>query len=134
MALEEVGATRVLITGSGPTAVGLFEDVAADSAARRCRPVTRRDRFHAAAPRIIRRCDWAARRRGARSRIRLLVIIADLGRRLHRLPAARPSLDIEGWLEDVATDLGDLTYVFVGLLAFAETGAFVGLVFLARRR
>ena len=34
VALEEVGATRVLITGSGPTAVGLFEDVvAADSAA-----------------------------------------------------------------------------------------------------
>ena len=34
VALEEVGATRALITGSGPTAVGLFEDVvAADSAA-----------------------------------------------------------------------------------------------------
>jgi 4-diphosphocytidyl-2-C-methyl-D-erythritol kinase len=34
VALEEVGATRALITGSGPTAVGVFEDVvAADSAA-----------------------------------------------------------------------------------------------------
>ena len=38
-------------------------------------------------------------------------------------------IDIEGWLEDLAADLGDLTYLLVGLLAFAETGAFVGLVF-----
>jgi membrane protein DedA with SNARE-associated domain/membrane-associated phospholipid phosphatase len=40
-----------------------------------------------------------------------------------------PSLDIEGWLEDVAESLGDLTYLLVGVLAFLETGAFVGLVF-----
>jgi 4-diphosphocytidyl-2C-methyl-D-erythritol kinase len=33
-ALEEVGARRALVTGSGPTAFGLFEDiVAADRAA-----------------------------------------------------------------------------------------------------
>jgi 4-diphosphocytidyl-2-C-methyl-D-erythritol kinase len=33
-ALEEVGAVRALVTGSGPTAFGLFEDiVAADAAA-----------------------------------------------------------------------------------------------------
>jgi membrane protein DedA with SNARE-associated domain len=40
-----------------------------------------------------------------------------------------PSLDIEGWLEDVAESLGDLTYLLVGFLAFGETGAFIGLVF-----
>ena len=32
-ALEEVGATRALVTGSGPTAFGVFEDIAAADAA-----------------------------------------------------------------------------------------------------
>jgi membrane protein DedA with SNARE-associated domain/membrane-associated phospholipid phosphatase len=40
-----------------------------------------------------------------------------------------PNLDIEGFLEDLARELGDWTYALVGLLAFLETGAFVGLVF-----
>ena len=40
-----------------------------------------------------------------------------------------PNLDIEGFLEDLARELGDWTYALVGLLAFVETGAFVGLVF-----
>jgi membrane protein DedA with SNARE-associated domain len=40
-----------------------------------------------------------------------------------------PDLDIEGFLEDFAKELGDWTYALVGLLAFLETGAFVGLVF-----
>ena len=66
---------------------------------------------------------------GRAERIRLLVIIAVLLGGFIAFQRLAPSLDIEGWLEDVATDLGDLTYLFVGLLAFAETGAFVGLVF-----
>ena len=66
---------------------------------------------------------------GRAERIRLLVIIAVFVGGFIAFQRLAPSLDIEGWLEDVATDLGDLTYVFVGLLAFAETGAFVGLVF-----
>ena len=66
---------------------------------------------------------------GRAERIRLLVIIALLVGGFIAFQRLAPSLDIEGWLEDVATDLGDLTYLFVGLLAFAETGAFVGLVF-----
>ena len=66
---------------------------------------------------------------GRAERIRLLVIIALLLGGFIAFQRLAPSLDIEGWLEDVATDLGDLTYLFVGLLAFAETGAFVGLVF-----
>jgi undecaprenyl-diphosphatase len=68
-------------------------------------------------------------RSARRDRIRLAVIgVAILGGFIAFQQIA-PSLDIEGWLEDVAEDLGDLTYVLVGLLAFLETGAFVGLVF-----
>jgi membrane protein DedA with SNARE-associated domain len=66
---------------------------------------------------------------GRAERIRLLLIIAVFVGGFFAFQRLAPSLDIEGWLEDVATDLGDLTYVFVGLLAFAETGAFIGLVF-----
>ena len=40
-----------------------------------------------------------------------------------------PDIDIEQLLEDVSNSLGDWTYALVGLLAFLETGAFVGLVF-----
>jgi undecaprenyl-diphosphatase len=40
-----------------------------------------------------------------------------------------PSIDIEQILEDLSEWLGDWTYLLVGLLAFLETGAFVGLVF-----
>ena len=54
-ALEEVGARRALVTGSGPTAFGLFDDiVAADRAAAALPPALReRDRLGAAATRII---------------------------------------------------------------------------------
>lgn len=41
---------------------------------------------------------------------------------------ALPDIDIQGALDDVARSLGSWTYVIVGLLAFLETGAFVGLV------
>jgi membrane protein DedA with SNARE-associated domain/membrane-associated phospholipid phosphatase len=37
-------------------------------------------------------------------------------------------LDLQGLLEDVSTTLGAWTYLLVGFFAFAETGAFVGLV------
>lgn len=37
-------------------------------------------------------------------------------------------LDLQGLLEDVSNTLGVWTYLLVGLFAFAETGAFVGLV------
>ena len=40
-----------------------------------------------------------------------------------------PEIDVEGILEDVSTSLGDWTYLLVSVLAFLETGAFVGLVF-----
>ena len=37
-------------------------------------------------------------------------------------------IDLQELLDDVAETLGDWTYLLVGLLAFLETGAFVGLV------
>ena len=40
-----------------------------------------------------------------------------------------PDVDIEGLLEDLSEGLGEWTYALVGVLAFLETGAFVGLVF-----
>jgi undecaprenyl-diphosphatase len=66
---------------------------------------------------------------GRGERIRLIALIAVLAGGFIAFQQLAPSLDIEGWLEDLAADLGDLTYLLVGLLAFAETGAFVGLVF-----
>jgi membrane protein DedA with SNARE-associated domain/membrane-associated phospholipid phosphatase len=39
-----------------------------------------------------------------------------------------PDVSLQSALDDVASKLGKLTYVFVGLAAFLETGAFVGLV------
>ncbi|HEU4706620.1 MAG TPA: bifunctional DedA family/phosphatase PAP2 family protein [Solirubrobacterales bacterium] len=38
------------------------------------------------------------------------------------------SLDLQKLLEDISTALGKWTYLLVGVFAFAETGAFVGLV------
>ena len=40
-----------------------------------------------------------------------------------------PDIDVEQLLEDVSTKLGNWTYALVGVLAFLETGAFVGLIF-----
>ena len=40
-----------------------------------------------------------------------------------------PDIDVEQLLEDLAQRLGHFTYLLVGVLAFLETGAFVGLVF-----
>ena len=39
-----------------------------------------------------------------------------------------PHEDLQGLLEDVSNTLGAWTYLLVGVFAFAETGAFVGLV------
>jgi undecaprenyl-diphosphatase len=39
-----------------------------------------------------------------------------------------PSIDLQQALEDISSSLGDFTYVLVGVAAFLETGAFVGLV------
>lgn len=66
---------------------------------------------------------------GRREKIRLFALIAIFGGAFIAFQQLAPGLDIEGWLENLAADLGDLTYVLIGLLAFVETGAFVGLIF-----
>ena len=64
-----------------------------------------------------------------RDRIRLIILVAVILGGFIAFQRVAPSLDIEGWLQDVAEDLGNLTYLLVGFLAFGETGAFIGLVF-----
>jgi membrane protein DedA with SNARE-associated domain/membrane-associated phospholipid phosphatase len=64
-----------------------------------------------------------------RERLRLAVIVAVFLGGFLAFQQLVPDLDIEGFLEDLASGLGDWTYALVGVLAFVETGAFVGLVF-----
>lgn len=66
---------------------------------------------------------------GRRDKLRLAVLAVLFVGGFIAFQQLAPSLDIEGFLKDLADRLGDLTYVLVGFLAFAETGAFVGLVF-----
>jgi undecaprenyl-diphosphatase len=69
----------------------------------------------------------ARRRRLGRQRTVLaLVVAAALGVYASHLLALLP--DPKRIIEDVATTLGAWTYVVVGLFAFLETGAFIGLV------
>jgi membrane protein DedA with SNARE-associated domain/membrane-associated phospholipid phosphatase len=64
-----------------------------------------------------------------RERLRLAVIVGVFLGGFLAFQQFVPDLDIEGFLEDLASGLGDWTYALVGVLAFVETGAFVGLVF-----
>ncbi len=59
----------------------------------------------------------------------LLVFFALLGVVYAIFGDSLPDVDIEKILEDLSASLGKWTYLLVGLLAFLETGAFVGLVF-----
>ncbi len=62
-------------------------------------------------------------------RRRLMVIAAIALAAFFAFQQWGPDIDVEQLLEDVSTKLGDWTYALVGVLAFLETGAFVGLVF-----
>ncbi|MGH2951860.1 MAG: bifunctional DedA family/phosphatase PAP2 family protein [Solirubrobacterales bacterium] len=64
-----------------------------------------------------------------RERVRLAVLATVFVGGFIAFQQLAPNLDIEGALEDLSRELGDFTYALVGLLAFLETGAFVGLVF-----
>lgn len=66
---------------------------------------------------------------GKRERARVVALVALIVGGFIAFQQLAPDLDIEGFLEDVAESLGDLTLLLVGILAFLETGAFVGLVF-----
>ena len=59
----------------------------------------------------------------------LLVVIALLFVAYQVFGDALPSIHLEQALEDISETLGEWTYAAVGVLAFLETGAFVGLVF-----
>jgi undecaprenyl-diphosphatase len=69
------------------------------------------------------------KREGRRETIRIVLLVALFAGGFLAFQQLAPHLDIEGFLQDLAEDLGDWTYVLVGLLAFAETGAFIGLIF-----
>jgi membrane protein DedA with SNARE-associated domain/membrane-associated phospholipid phosphatase len=61
-------------------------------------------------------------------RIRIPLIVAALVAVYLVLREALPEVDLEELLADLSTTLGEWTYVLVGVFAFLETGAFVGLV------
>jgi membrane protein DedA with SNARE-associated domain len=65
-------------------------------------------------------------RRG--KRIVLTAVIAAIAAIYFLLSRVVPHDDLQGLLEDISEALGSWTYLLVGVLAFLETGAFVGLV------
>ena len=64
-----------------------------------------------------------------RSHWRLVVIAAIAVAAFVAFQKFAPDIDVEQLLEDLSRELGDWTYALVGVLAFLETGAFVGLIF-----
>ncbi|HET7591325.1 MAG TPA: bifunctional DedA family/phosphatase PAP2 family protein [Solirubrobacterales bacterium] len=63
-----------------------------------------------------------------RKRVVLAIVAAAVAVAYFFLSRELGSLDLQKLLEDVSETLGRWTYLLVGLFAFAETGAFVGLV------
>jgi membrane protein DedA with SNARE-associated domain/membrane-associated phospholipid phosphatase len=61
-------------------------------------------------------------------RLVLLAIAAAIAAGYFLIGRVVPHEDLQGLLEDVSNTLGAWTYLLVGVFAFAETGAFVGLV------
>ncbi len=65
---------------------------------------------------------------GSRKRLLLALVALAIGAGYYFLSRKLGHLDLQGLLEDISNTLGAWTYLLVGLFAFAETGAFVGLV------
>ncbi len=63
-----------------------------------------------------------------RRRLALLAIAAAIAAGYFLISRVVPHENLQGLLEDVSETLGAWTYLLVGVFAFAETGAFVGLV------
>ncbi len=61
-------------------------------------------------------------------RVRLPLIAAAIVGAYFALKAALPDIELQELLKDVSMTLGGWTYVVVGVSAFLETGAFIGLV------
>lgn len=65
---------------------------------------------------------------GNRKKLILLAVVAAVAFGYYMLSRQLGSIDLQGLLEDFSNTLGAWTYLIVGVFAFAETGAFVGLV------
>ncbi len=65
---------------------------------------------------------------GRRTRILQIAAVLVVIGALVAFSQLAPNISLQSTLDDVASKLGKLTYLFVGLAAFLETGAFVGLV------
>ncbi|HEV7483928.1 MAG TPA: bifunctional DedA family/phosphatase PAP2 family protein [Solirubrobacterales bacterium] len=65
---------------------------------------------------------------GNRKKLLLALIAAAVAFGYYLLSQELGHLDLQGLLEDISNTLGAWTYLLVGAFAFAETGAFVGLV------
>ena len=65
---------------------------------------------------------------GNRKKLILLGIAAAVAVGYYFISQELGSIDLQGLLEDISNTLGAWTYLLVGVFAFAETGAFVGLV------
>jgi membrane protein DedA with SNARE-associated domain/membrane-associated phospholipid phosphatase len=63
-----------------------------------------------------------------RKRLLLVIAAAVVAFGYYLLSQKLGHLDLQGLLEDISNTLGAWTYLLVGAFAFAETGAFVGLV------
>lgn len=61
-------------------------------------------------------------------RLAIALVVAAVAVGYYLLSRRLGHLDLQGLLEDVSEALGAWTYLLVGVFAFAETGAFVGLV------
>ena len=65
---------------------------------------------------------------GNRKKLLLALVAAAVAFGYYLISQELGHLDLQGLLEDVSNTLGAWTYLLVGAFAFAETGAFVGLV------
>ena len=65
---------------------------------------------------------------GNRKRLLIAIVAAAVAGGYYLISRELGSLDLQNLLEDISNTLGAWTYLLVGVFAFAETGAFVGLV------
>ena len=65
---------------------------------------------------------------GRRKRLIVAAIAAGVAAGYYFIGRELGGIDLQGLLEDISNTLGAWTYLLVGVFAFAETGAFVGLV------
>jgi undecaprenyl-diphosphatase len=65
---------------------------------------------------------------GNRKRVVIAIVVAAVATGYYLLSRQLGHLDLQNLLEDISNTLGAWTYLLVAVFAFAETGAFVGLV------